>query len=162
MPETVWKAEKAGETVTLDLGADSYFSMLRGYSTEKANQRFEVEVAKSANDGEEPQYQKVGTVVSGEADGFSRLSEENQQNADTYSFANDSYRYIRLTTLSDNTSLNELVLTDTNGNTVKIRDHIGGDSLMNRMDTERQLPLGAALILMKFIMRERLMKLRME
>ena len=34
--------------------------------------------------------------------------------------------------------------------------------LMNRMDTERQLPLGAALILMKFIMRERLMKLRME
>ena len=109
LPETVWKAEKAGETVTLDLGADSYFSMLRGYSTEKANQRFEVEVAKSANDGEEPQYQKVGTVVSGEADGFSRLSEENQQNADTYSFANDSYRYIRLTTLSDNTSLNELV-----------------------------------------------------
>ena len=64
LPETVWKAEKAGETVTLDLGADSYFSMLRGYSTEKANQRFEVEVAKSANDGEEPQYQKEGTVVS--------------------------------------------------------------------------------------------------
>lgn len=56
--------------MTLDLGADSYFSMLRGYSTEKANQRFEVEVAKSANDGEEPQYQKVGTVVSGEADGL--------------------------------------------------------------------------------------------
>ena len=157
--------------MNLDLGADSYFSMLRGYSTEKANQRFEVEVAKSANDGEEPQYQKVGTVVSGEADGFSRLSEENQQNADTYSFANDSYRYIRLTTLSDNTSLNELVLTDTNGNTVKIvsltSGHDGNGNLMclclmNRMDTERQLPLGAALILMKFIMRERLMKLRME
>lgn len=138
LPETVWKAEKAGETVTLDLGADSYFSMLRGYSTEKANQRFEVEVAKSANDGEEPQYQKVGTVVSGEADGFSRLSEENQQNADTYSFANDSYRYIRLTTLSDNTSLNELVLTDTNGNTVKIRDHIGGDSLFDEQDGYRK------------------------
>ena len=80
----------------------------------------------------------MGTVVSGEADGFSRLSEENQQNADTYSFANDSYRYIRLTTLSDNTSLNELVLTDTNGNTVKIRDHIGGDSLFDEQDGYRK------------------------
>ena len=72
-------------------------------------------------------------------------------------FANDSYRYIRLNTF-DNTSLNELVLDGYEWKygekSVTILAEI--PCLMNRMDTEKAITFRAALILMKFIMRERL------
>lgn len=134
-PETVWTAAKQGATVTLDLGGDSYFNMLHGYSTEKANQKFKVEVAKApASDDEEPQFSDVGELQTGDADGWSKLSEANPQDVNTYSFANDTYRYIRLTTLQDDTQLNELVLTNDQGHTVEIRDYEGGDELFDEQD----------------------------
>ena len=134
-PETVWSAAKQGTTVTLDLGSDSYFSMLHGYSVEKADQKFKVEVAKApASDDEEPQFTEVGELQTGEADGWSKLAESNPQDVNAYSFANDTYRFIRLTTLQDNAQLNELVLTDSQGHTVEIRDHEGGDELFDEQD----------------------------
>ncbi len=129
VPETVWTAEKKGTVVTLDLGGDSYFNMLHGYSKEKANQKFKVEVAKS-----EGGFVGAGEIQTGDADGWSKLSEANPADENTYSFASDTFRFIRLTTLQDNTQLNELVLTNGEGTLVEIRDHEGGDELFDEQD----------------------------
>lgn len=133
-PETPWRADKQGTTVTIDLGSDNYFNMLRGYSKEKAHQKFKVEVAKSPQGDEEVNFTGSGVVQSGDADGWSKLVEENAGNSDSYSFATDTFRYIRLTTLQDDTRLDELVLTNGEGKTVKIRDHEGGDGLFDEQD----------------------------
>lgn len=128
-PVTHWVAAKKGTTVTLDLGSESYFSMLHGYSKEKEKQRFRVEVAK-----EDEQFHDMGELESGDADGWSKLSQVQQTGSDAYSFSNEAYQYIRLTTLQDDTRLDELVLTNSEKSTVKIRDYEGGDELFDEQE----------------------------
>lgn len=125
-PKTQWNADKKGTTVTIDLGDEVYFSMMHGYSKEKANQRFKVEVAK-----EDQKFIDVGEFESGDADGWSRLLQVQRKDADSYSFANEAYQYVRLTTLQDDTCLDELVLTNSEKSIVTIHDHEGGDTLFD-------------------------------
>lgn len=128
-PETAWTAPDAGTTVTLDLGSDRHFNMLHGYSREKANQRFKLEVAKS--DGN---FFEAGELQSGDADGWSKLLEVDSTDQTMYYCANDPYRYIRLTTLQEDTRLDELVLTGPDGTIVPIRDYEGGDELFDEQE----------------------------
>lgn len=125
-PKTKWNASKEGTTITIDLGNEQYFSMMHAFSKEKSNQRFKVEVAK-----EDQKFVDVGELESGDADGWSKLSEIQREDADSYSFTNDSYQYIRLTTLQNETCLNEIVLTNSENSLVTIRDHEGGDELFD-------------------------------
>ncbi len=128
-PETAWTATDEGTTVTIDLGADHYFDMLHAYSKDNANMSFKVEVAKS-----EGEFSEVGELISGEADGWSKLREVDGDDEDIYSFTDDTYRYIRLTTLQADTSLDEIVVTDSSDTVMTIYDHEGGDELFDEQD----------------------------
>ena len=133
-PETEWKAPDKGTAVTIDLGRDTYFNQLRGFSKTKKNQKFKIEVAKQSE--EEIQYIGMGELTTGEADGWSILRQTNvpDNNAGSYSFSSQAYRYIRLTTLQSGISLNELVVTDGNNHTLEILDYEGGDNLFDEQE----------------------------
>lgn len=132
-PETEWTAAKEGTTITLDLGSDQYFALLRGFSKKKAEQKFKVEVAKASE--EEIVYTPMGELITGDADGWSVLRQTSvAENEESYTFANESYRYIRLTTMQKDTSLDELVVTDSANHVVKIVDSEGGDNLFDEQD----------------------------
>lgn len=120
-PETVWRAEKAGTQVVLDLGAERYISQIHLYSKTKANQKFTFEMAK-----EDEVYTPMGTFASGEADGWSKF--------DKLPEITDTYRYIRLTTEMDNVEANEIVLTDSENHIIEIREQQGADELTDEQD----------------------------
>ena len=128
-PETEWTAPEEGATVTIDLGGDHYFSLLRGFSKKKAGQRFKVEIAKNSDD--EISYTEVGELVTGDADGWSILHQVGSEGMDSYNFTEDTYRYIRLTTLQPDTTLDELVVTDSSSHIMEIKDYEGGDNLFD-------------------------------
>lgn len=132
MPETEWTAPEEGTTVTIDLGGDHYFSLLRGFSKKKAGQRFKVEVAKNSDD--EISYTEAGELVTGDADGWSILHQVGSEGMDSYNFTEDTYRYIRLTTLQPDTVLDELVVTDSSSHIMEIEDYEGGDNLFDEQE----------------------------
>lgn len=132
-PKTEWLASGEGTTVTIDLGSDQYFALLRGYSKKKAGQKFKIETAKSSDD--KITYTSMGELITGDADGWSILRQTSTaDNVDNYTFSNEPYRYIRITTLQKDTSLNELVVTNSENHVVKIIDSEGGDSLFDEQD----------------------------
>lgn len=135
LPQTEWKAEKEGTSLTIDLGRDYNISMLHAYTKQKANQKLKLEVAKHTEN--DIVYIMLGEVVSGDADGWSNLyqagSEEN-----TYRFAADSYRYIRLTTTQKDTTFDEIVVTNQADQVIPIVDYENGDNLFDEQDAYKK------------------------
>lgn len=124
-PQTVWKAEKAGTQVVLNFGKEEYMKQIHLYSKTKANQKFTVEVAK-----EDENYIRIGSFVSGDADGWSKLKQQQQGE----SYENESYQFVRLTTETDEIEANELVVTDGENHIIEIHESEGADMLVDEQE----------------------------